>query len=533
MAASNAQSPGVKTNFKTPEGRYKLSHEKAQLPGLLQYGHTKAVTQVTMAHLKEKPVSTSSISISSSASSSVKMVTQRLLLGSGNGTRALGFGGGNGITKASGGGNKFAATTNASIGASNGPALPSYDGEGTYMVFNVGDTLLVSDYNSHDKDPIKAIHFNNANPVCHACDPEAKDGHDLLIGLNTGDVYSVSLRQQLQDVGKKLVGAMHYNKDGSINGSRCTAVTWVPQGDGHFVVAHADGNLYLYDKNKDGSGDASFPPVKDTTQFVVAHAKSSKSNPLARWHVCQGSINGLAFSMDGLSLATVGRDGYLRIFDFKSEQLVCGGKSYFGALLCCSWSSDSKYVLTGGEDDLVQVWSMEDRSVVAWGEGHNSWVSGVAFDPFWMPPASDGTGDTVTYRFGSVGQDTQLLLWDLSMDEVVMPLRRLGPSGGSPTFSSGSGQSAHWDSAHPVGVLQPAPVRREVPKLAPVVAHRVHVEPLSGLIFTRDAILTVCHEGHVKVWARPESPGSNPDKIVGSTKENQLMSNKISSSHHK
>lgn len=39
-----------------------------------------------------------------------------------------------------------------------------------------------------------------------------------------------------------------------------------------------------------------------------------------------------------------------------------------------SISMDGKYILTGGEDDLVQVWSMEDRKVVAWGEGHNSWV---------------------------------------------------------------------------------------------------------------------------------------------------------------
>jgi hypothetical protein len=29
----------------------------------------------------------------------------------------------------------------------------------------------------------------------------------------------------------------------------------------------------------------------------------------------------------------------------------------------------------GGEDDLVQVWSMEDRVVVAWGESYNSWVN--------------------------------------------------------------------------------------------------------------------------------------------------------------
>lgn len=46
----------------------------------------------------------------------------------------------------------------------------------------------------------------------------------VLIGINCFDlfifyvivVYSVSLRQQLQDVGKKLVGAQHYNKEGSV-----------------------------------------------------------------------------------------------------------------------------------------------------------------------------------------------------------------------------------------------------------------------------------------------------------------------------
>ena len=31
--------------------------------------------------------------------------------------------------------------------------------------------------------------------------------------------------------------------------------------------------------------------------------------------------------------------GYLRVFDYYKEQLVCGGKSYYGALLCCAWRS--------------------------------------------------------------------------------------------------------------------------------------------------------------------------------------------------
>ncbi|PSS23665.1 Catabolite repression protein creC [Actinidia chinensis var. chinensis] len=532
-APTNAQSPSLKTYFKTPEGRYKLQYEKTHPPGLLHFVHGKTVSQVTLAHLKDKPAqAVPSTSSSTSVSSGVRSAAARFL-GGGNGSRALSFVGGNGGSKSISGtssrvGSLGVSSSSSLIGASN------FDGRGTYLIFNVGDTIFISDLNSQDKDPIKNINFSNSNPVCHAFDPDAKDGHDLLIGLHSGDVYSVSLRQQLQDIGKKLVGAQHYNKDGCVNNSRCTSISWVPNGDGAFAVAHADGNLYVYEKNKEGSSDPSFPVIKDQTHFSVAHARYSK-NPAARWHICQGSINSFAFSTDGSYIATVGRDGYLRVFDYKNEQLICGGKSYYGGLLCCAWSMDGKYVLTGGEDDFVQVWSMEDRKVVAWGEGHNSWVSGVAFDSYWSSPNSDGSGETVMYRFGSVGQDTQLLLWDLETDEIVLPLRRA--PGGSPTFSTGS-QSSHWDGACPVGTLQPAPSMRDVPKLSPVVAHRAHTEPLSGLIFTQESVVMSCREGHIKVWMRPsgfsETHSIGSDSLLNmGMKEKSLLSGKVSSSDYK
>lgn len=31
-------------------------------------------------------------------------------------------------------------------------------------------------------------------------------------------------------------------------------------------------------------------------------------------------------------------------------------------------------------------------------------VSGVAFDSYWSAPNTDGTGENIVYRFGSVGQ---------------------------------------------------------------------------------------------------------------------------------
>uniref|UniRef100_A0A8C6LHN8 Uncharacterized protein n=1 Tax=Nothobranchius furzeri TaxID=105023 RepID=A0A8C6LHN8_NOTFU len=51
------------------------------------------------------------------------------------------------------------------------------------------------------------------------------------------------------------------------------------------------------------------------------------------------------------------RDGCLRVFHFDSMELQGVMKSYFGGLLCVSWSPDGKYLATGGEDDLVTVWS--------------------------------------------------------------------------------------------------------------------------------------------------------------------------------
>jgi len=45
-SAANPQSPGIKTYFKTPEGKYKLHYEKTHPSGLLHYTHGKTVTQV-------------------------------------------------------------------------------------------------------------------------------------------------------------------------------------------------------------------------------------------------------------------------------------------------------------------------------------------------------------------------------------------------------------------------------------------------------------------------------------------------------
>ncbi|KAI4365599.1 hypothetical protein MLD38_021568 [Melastoma candidum] len=75
---------------------------------------------------------------------------------------------------------------------------------------------------------------------------------------------------------------------------------------------------------------------------------------------------------------------------------------------------------------------------------------------------------------------------------------------------------------------------RDVPKISPLVAHRVHTEPLSGLIFTQESVMTVCREGHTKIWMRPGSGDghqvSSESLLSSSLKDRPLLSTKVSSS---
>lgn len=164
---------------------------------------------------------------------------------------------------------------------------------------------------------------------------------------------------------------------------------------------------------------ASIPPavVGQHDVFISRPARGKRANPIAVWQVGCGAVSDAAFSPSGGAngdqalLAVSSRDGFLRIIDIARESVVATFRSYFGALLCVSWSPDGCYVATGGEDDLVSIWSPSDERIVARCEGHTSWVSSVAWD---STLSSGGR-----YRLASAGQDTKLLFWDFSLDMLV------------------------------------------------------------------------------------------------------------------
>ncbi|PWA70160.1 WD40/YVTN repeat-like-containing domain-containing protein [Artemisia annua] len=95
---------------------------------------------------------------------------------------------------------------------------------------------------------------------------------NLKLNSANRDVVHCDLEATVNDIHTERESALILSSEEILLSNRCTSVAWIPERDGAFVAAHADGNLY----SKDGPGDSTFPVIKDQTQFSVAHARSSK-----------------------------------------------------------------------------------------------------------------------------------------------------------------------------------------------------------------------------------------------------------------
>lgn len=326
---------------------------------------------------------------------------------------------------------------------------------GDRICFNLGKELYVYQYRGINKaldlsKPIDKRAYRGTSPTCHDFNQTSTSSESILliVGFSAGQI------QLIDPVSKEL--SKLYNEERVTDKSKVTCIRWVPGSLHQFVASHASGHLYVYSKDLPCAVVSPlYQSLKHGHGFSVHACKTKRAcNPVYRWAIGDGSINEFAFSPCAKYLAVVSQDGFLRVFNFEAMELVSNMKSYFGGLLCVCWSPDGKYVVTGGEDDLVTVWSMAETRVVCRGKGHRSWVSVVSFDPFATSIETNsldfcGSDDdfcrTVSaeivarkdtlltpgcskirrgsekslkglayYRFGSVGHDTRLCLWDLT-----------------------------------------------------------------------------------------------------------------------
>lgn len=129
-------------------------------------------------------------------------------------------------------------------------------------------------------------------------------------------------------------------------------------------------------------------------------------------------------------------------------------------------------------------------------------MTGIAFDPW--------RSDQKVYRFGSVGEDAKLILWDFSVNALHRPKKKPGNRNrGTSVSSLNSPPGIYATMQDRPPVVHPVLSKTEVPILQPSVIKAIHGDPCVGIYFREDMMVTTDKRGRVNVWQRPTPTPTN------------------------
>uniref|UniRef100_A0A0N4ZP86 WD_REPEATS_REGION domain-containing protein n=1 Tax=Parastrongyloides trichosuri TaxID=131310 RepID=A0A0N4ZP86_PARTI len=434
------------------------------------------------------------------------------------------------------------------------------DSEHNRIAFNVGRELFIYEFNEKEQSidttkPIDKRVYKGTYPTSHAFNKfiDNETTCTILIGFSAGQV------QQIDPL--DIQSSRLFNEDRLIDRTAVTCINWVPFEENLFLVSHTSGCLYLYDTFYECSLAAPvFQIIKSSTSYTVYGNKNKENrNPLFKWRIGKGSLHMFDFCKvknkeDELLISTVSHDGFLRVFNYSSMELIVQMKSYFGGLLCLDWSPDNKYIVTGGEDDMITIFNVEEGRVVGRGQGHKSWISQVKFDSYMTTTEDEAhkrrgskfsrtsrilsSYDEACYRIGSVGFDAEVALWEITEDILTTPFdppsiiknrqsiyniqppiinhdedkiinnKKKHKKAWSFGVKSGKEQmnvieEIVNDTGTSLFGTMVSPRMDQVPIIEPLISKKISQDRLTSLLFRKYCMITACQEGNIACWERP------------------------------
>lgn len=236
---------------------------------------------------------------------------------------------------------------------------------------------------------------------------------DIVFGFASGDILWLNpLRMKYS----------RWNKNGKIKDSLITSIEWSKCGK--FVLAgFADGEVVIFNRNLEDPEFNYRPLIKSKEKYFrtyksLKNVSPNLTNPIGHYKLTKKPITSIKIHPIFHNIVSItSDDGFLRIFDLLTESFTDIVPSYYAGVLVSEFTPDGKYLLVGGENDIVSVFEFQFSNLfsplnesgllklVTRLKGAKSWIKDIVI-------GSNDVSSSLNYRIGTASDDGYIRFYE-------------------------------------------------------------------------------------------------------------------------